>query len=63
VPDEPLHDLAWLAAYLDKPKQTIYDWRYRGIGPPAYKVGTTLRWRKSEVDQWLAGQRQQPTGE
>jgi excisionase family DNA binding protein len=51
--DEPLRDLDWLAAYIGKPKKTIYNWRFRGEGPPAYKVGNSLRFRQSEVDQWL----------
>jgi excisionase family DNA binding protein len=53
-PDEPLRDIDWLAAYLKKPKKTLYRWRLHGEGPPAYKVGQQLRFRKSEVDAWLA---------
>jgi excisionase family DNA binding protein len=51
--DEPLNDLEWLSAYLGIPEKTIYAWRLRNEGPPAYRVGRHLRWRKSEVDQWL----------
>jgi excisionase family DNA binding protein len=43
-----------LAAYLKKPKGTIYGWRYRGEGPPATSVGRELRFRRSGVDAWLA---------
>jgi predicted DNA-binding transcriptional regulator AlpA len=56
-PDEPLHDIEWLSAYLDIPLKTLYNWRFRGVGPPAFKIGNSLRWRKSEVDQWLTEQR------
>jgi predicted DNA-binding transcriptional regulator AlpA len=56
--DEPLRDLDWLSEYLDRPKKSIYSMRLRGEGPPAYKIGQHLRWRKSEVDQWLAEQRE-----
>jgi excisionase family DNA binding protein len=57
ITDEPLRDLDWLAAYIGVPKKSIYGWRLRGEGPPAYKVGQHLRYRKSEVDAWLAERR------
>jgi excisionase family DNA binding protein len=63
VPDETLHDLDWLAAYLGIPKKTIYGWRLRGEGPPAYRVGKHLRYRRSDVDDWLAERRQVSAGE
>jgi excisionase family DNA binding protein len=56
--DEPLHDLDWLSEYLGIPKKTIYGWRLRGEGPPAYRIGKHLRWSRVEVDQWLASQRE-----
>jgi len=56
--DDPLEGLAWLSAYLGGiPERTIYNWRLRGQGPPAYRVGRHLRWRRSEVDAWLDAQR------
>jgi predicted DNA-binding transcriptional regulator AlpA len=55
--DEPLRDIDWLAGYLHKPKKTLYNMRLRGEGPPAYKIGQALRWKKSEVDAWLEQQR------
>lgn len=42
----------WLAT----PKQTIYGWRYKGIGPPAIRVGRTLRYRASDIERWLDDQ-------
>ena len=37
-PDEPLHDLEWLSGYLAGiPERTIYNWRQRNEGPPAYR--------------------------
>jgi predicted DNA-binding transcriptional regulator AlpA len=57
--DEPLHGLPWLSEYLGAeepiPLRTIYNWRLRGEGPPAYRVGKYLRYRRSEVDAWLEG--------
>jgi len=38
----------------DKPKKsTIYGWINKGI-IPAHKTGKKLRFRKSEIDTWLA---------
>ena len=51
---EPLHDNHWLSEKLDIPLRTIYAWRQRGEGPPAYRVGKHLRYRASDVEQWLA---------
>lgn len=42
-----------LAGELDIPKRTLDDWRYRRVGPPFVKVGTLVRYRRSDVDAWL----------
>ena len=42
-----------LADLLRVPVQTVYDWRRRGYGPRAHKVGGHLRWRRSDVEAWL----------
>ncbi len=54
---EPLLDLEWLSEFIDIPPRTIYNWRLRGEGPPAYGVGRRLRFRRSEVDGWLDSRR------
>ena len=41
---------------LDVPKSTLYDWRYRGIGPRGHKVGRHLKYRWSDVLRWLEEQ-------
>ena len=46
-----------LAGYLGLSLQTLYNWKLRGEGPPAYKVGGRLRFRRSEVKAWLRDQR------
>jgi excisionase family DNA binding protein len=46
-----------LAEFLGVPVATLYQWRYRGIGPRAYRVGRHLRYAPEEVDRWLAEQR------
>jgi len=44
------------AAYLAIPKATLYTWRTRraGFGPPAAKLGGCLRYRRSDLDAWVA---------
>ncbi|OLZ67902.1 DNA-binding protein [Streptomyces sp. IMTB 2501] len=45
-----------VAAYLGVPVKTLYQWKYRGIGPNVHKVGRHLRYRWHEVDAWLKSQ-------
>ena len=42
-----------LADYLGVPFATLYAWRYRGEGPPGFRAGKHLRFRRSDVDQWI----------
>jgi excisionase family DNA binding protein len=42
-----------VAALLKVPKQTIYRWNQFGIGPPHYRLGKHLRWKRSEVMAWM----------
>jgi hypothetical protein len=41
------------SAYLGVPVGTLCQWRYRRIGPPAYKVGRHLRYDPAAVRAWL----------
>lgn len=51
-----LASVAEVAEYLQKPEQTVRIWRHRGIGPKSFKVGTTVRYRWSDVEAWLEQQ-------
>ena len=44
------------AAYLTIPKATLYTWRTRrpGFGPRAVKLGGCLRYRRVDLDDWVA---------
>lgn len=44
------------AAYLSIPKATLYTWRTRrpGFGPRAVKLGGCLRYRRTDLDAWVA---------
>lgn len=43
-----------LSEYLKVPTATIYAWRHEGVGPRALKAGRALRYRRADVDGWLA---------
>jgi excisionase family DNA binding protein len=51
---EPVLSLTELAAHLSVSAQTLYDLRSKGRGPRGFRVGRELRFRRSEVDAWLA---------
>ena len=42
-----------VAAYLSVPLTTLYQWRYLGTGPAAYRVGRHLRYEPAAVQAWL----------
>nr|WP_179756930.1 helix-turn-helix domain-containing protein [Kineococcus aurantiacus] len=42
-----------VASYLQIPVTTLYQWRHRGDGPPAARVGRYLRYRETDVRRWL----------
>jgi excisionase family DNA binding protein len=44
-----------LAEYLDVPTATLYAWRYRGVGPPGFRVGKHVRFRWADVERWIEG--------
>jgi excisionase family DNA binding protein len=51
---EPVLTTSELAAHLGVPVQTIHDLRHSGRGPRGFRVGRELRYRLSEVQDWLA---------
>ncbi len=46
-----------LAEELRIPVGTIYQWRYRGVGPLGHRIGRHVRYHRADVDRWLAEQR------
>ena len=42
-----------LAEYLGVPVTTVYAWRYHSQGPPGFRVGRHLRFRRSDVEGWI----------
>ena len=51
-----------VADYLTVPIATLYQWRYLGTGPTAYRVGRHLRYEPAAVQTWLEQQAQRATG-
>jgi len=63
VPDEPersgpaeLWSIQDTAEFLRVPIGTLYQWRHRRLGPPAFKVGRHLRYDPAVVRAWVMGQ-------
>ena len=50
---EPLLSTRDLAGYLDVPVSTLYAWRYRGEGPPGFRVGRHIRYRRADIEDWI----------
>jgi excisionase family DNA binding protein len=48
-----VHDVA---QFLNVPRKTLYQWRGRGYGPPAHRIGRHLRYDPDDVRQWFASQ-------
>ncbi len=42
-----------VAEFLGVPVSTLYQWRHRGCGPDAYRVGRHLRYDPVIVRSWL----------
>ncbi|MGH3386935.1 MAG: helix-turn-helix domain-containing protein [Nocardioidaceae bacterium] len=51
---DPLWTTEDVSRYLGVPVKTLYEWRLRKYGPPAARVGRFLRYRQTDVVEWLA---------
>ena len=51
-----LMTLSELAEMLGIPVNTLYGWRCRGEGPPGYRIGRHIRYRRAAVEEWLETQ-------
>lgn len=49
-----LMTLVELSEMLGVPAGTLYAWRHRGEGPPGYRLGRHVRYRRSLVEAWLS---------
>jgi excisionase family DNA binding protein len=46
----------FVSEYLGVPVTTIYQWRTKGTGPRAIKIGRHLRYRREDVEAWVESQ-------
>jgi len=58
---DPVKGRLWtpedVSAYLGGvPVSTLYQWRYKGIGPKSRRVGRYLRYRPEDVRAWVENQ-------
>ena len=51
---EKLMNTNELAEYLGIAVSTIVDYRLKGIGPVYVEIGQLVRYRKADVDNWVA---------
>lgn len=45
-----------VAEYLGIPVATLYQWRYRREGPPGFRIGRHVRYRRKDLDDWIERQ-------
>lgn len=64
MPQVPEDDILFtpqeLAEYLRLKVSTVYAWKARHTGPPFMGEGRIIRYRKGDVDKWLADQTRHP---
>lgn len=51
---QPLMTIHEVSEYLRVPVGTLYNWRYLGTGPACAKIGRHLRYRRADVEAWVA---------
>lgn len=56
APNEPLWTIHDVSVYLGVPTGTLYQWRHRGMGPPAVRLGKHLRYQPATVRTWVTEQ-------
>ena len=42
-----------IAEFLRVPVQLLYRWRYERRGPPSFRIGRYVRYRRVDVERWL----------
>lgn len=43
-----------LADLLGKTPKAVYDLKYRGLLPPAIRIGGTIYWLAEDIEEWIA---------
>jgi len=45
--------IAEAAQRLGRPVATLYDWRYKGVGPRSAKIGGKVMYREADLEAWI----------
>jgi len=53
VPLQELWTIKEVSKFLGVPVGTLYQWRHKGYGPPAWRLGRSLRYDAAAVRRWL----------
>ena len=53
VPLQELGTIKQVSKFLGVPVGTLYQWRHKGYGPPAWRLGRSLRYDAAAVRRWL----------
>jgi excisionase family DNA binding protein len=53
-PNAELMTVQDVARYLQVPVGTLRNWRVTGDGPPAARIGRHVRYRRADVESWVA---------
>ena len=48
-----LWTITQVSQFLNVPIGTLYQWRHKGYGPPAWRLGRSLRYDAAAVRRWL----------
>jgi excisionase family DNA binding protein len=48
---------AEVAELLRRPVETLRYWRWRGEGPPSFKIGRRVLYARTDVEHWIADRR------
>lgn len=59
--DEPMLTTKEVAAYLKLKPTALNQMRYRGEGPTFHKLGSSVRYLKSDIDEWVSASRRTST--
>ena len=55
VPELRLRPEVEAAIFLGVKRQTLRNWRYRGVGPPYLKLEGAIRYAESDLEAYLEG--------
>ncbi|MFJ9905036.1 helix-turn-helix domain-containing protein [Streptomyces sp. NPDC101152] len=46
-----------IAVIFEVPKETVYQWRKKRIGPPGFRIGKYIRYDPADVRAYVAGRK------